>query len=61
MRISVTGHIGERYDVKVSSDVAAPKDGWELWQTVTNTARTITVSDPSPTDAQRFYKATPAQ
>jgi hypothetical protein len=57
--VSITGHIGERYDVKVSGDVAVPADSWVLWQTVTNTSRTITVSDPSPNAAQRFYKATP--
>ena len=61
MRIAITGNIGDRYDLKTSSNVAAPDGEWSLWQTVTNTSRTMTVTDPSPNAPQRFYKATPAK
>ena len=46
----------------IGSSGAAPaldRLGGSHWQTVTNTARTMTVTDSSPTAAQRFYKAVP--
>jgi hypothetical protein len=61
MHITITGKVGDRYNLKTSSNVAAPDEEWSLWQTVTNTSRTITVTDPSPNAPQRFYKATPGK
>jgi len=60
MRIDVTGHIGERYDVFTSTNVAADKTNWVHWQTVTNTSRSLRLSAPiNGTETNRFYKAEP--
>jgi hypothetical protein len=40
---------------------ATNSNKWVLWRTVTNTARRMTVTDPSPIAPQRFYKAVPAK
>jgi hypothetical protein len=61
MRIAITGNIGERYDLKTSSNVAAPDGEWTPWQTITNTSRTMTVIDPTTNAPQRFYKAMPGK
>lgn len=61
MRIAITGNVGEHYDLFTSTKIVAPNAEWVHWQRVTNTVRTITVTDPSPMAPQRFYKATPAK
>jgi hypothetical protein len=53
-QIQLTGGIGFRYAVETSSNLTS----WTPWTNVTNTSRTITVNDPSATNAtRRFYRA----
>jgi hypothetical protein len=61
MRIAITGNIGDRYDLKTSTDVALPLTNWTTWQTITLTSRTMLVTNTSPLASQRFHTATPAQ
>jgi len=53
-QLSLIGGIGFKYDLETSSDLAA----WMPWITLTNTSRTMTLTDTTVTNvAQRFYRA----
>ena len=53
-QLSLTGGLGFKYDLETSSDLAA----WRLWTTLTNSTRTMTLTDTTVTDAaRRFYRA----
>ena len=53
-QVLLTGATGLQYDLQTSSDLAA----WTFWQTVTNTSRTISITDSNvPAFSQRFYRA----
>jgi hypothetical protein len=56
-KFDLIGRVGEAFDVSTSSNLT----DWVPWQTVTNTNRTMTVTDPSPNAPQRFYKAMPGK
>jgi hypothetical protein len=50
----LTGATGLQYDLQTSSNLAA----WTFWQSVTNTSRTISITDSNaPGFPQRFYRA----
>jgi hypothetical protein len=51
--LSITGGIGLAYRLEMSSDLAH----WELWTTLTNTTRTVTITDTNAVDFTRFYRA----
>jgi hypothetical protein len=61
MHIAITGNIGDRYDLKTSTDVALPLTNWTAWQTITLTSRTMLVTNASPLASQRFHTAIPAK
>jgi len=53
-QFQLTGVVGSRYALETSSNLTA----WTPWTTVTNTSRTILVTDPFTTNAPgRFYRA----
>jgi hypothetical protein len=58
-QFDVIGHVGQAFAVMMSTNIAAPDGEWEPCLTVTNTSRTMRVTDPSPIAPQRFYKAVP--
>jgi hypothetical protein len=52
--LELTGGVGFRYSLEVSSNLTS----WTPWTTVTNTSRTMLVTDPSIANvARRFYRA----
>ena len=57
--LAITGNIGERYELKTSSDIAAPLSNWVPWLTNVQTSRTVLVTNTSPLAPQRFHTATP--
>jgi hypothetical protein len=53
-RLSLTGGLGFAYDLQRSTDLAQ----WTLWTTLTNTNRTMTITDSNEANvSQRFYRA----
>jgi hypothetical protein len=54
-KFDLIGHAGQSHQVFTSSNLT----DWEPWQTVTNTSRTMRVTDPSTNAPHRFYKAIP--
>lgn len=56
-QFSLIGGVGFKYNVQVSSDLTT----WSNWRSVTNTSRTITITDDDAMGAQRYYRAVSAQ
>ena len=53
-QLSLIGGLGFAYDLQRSTDLAQ----WTLWTTLTNTSRTMTITDGNePNLSQRFYRA----
>jgi hypothetical protein len=53
-QFSLTSGFGFAYDLQRSTDLAQ----WTLWMTLTNTNRTMTITDSNETNlSQRFYRA----
>ena len=53
-QFDLIGHVGQTFDVRTSTDIAAPDASWSPWLRVTNTSRTTTLTDPSSNAPQRF-------
>jgi hypothetical protein len=61
MCLAITGNIGERYELRTSTDLALPLANWEPWLTITNISKTMLVTNTSPLAPQRFHTAVPTQ
>jgi enediyne biosynthesis protein E4 len=54
LQVSVIGAVGFSYEVQTSKDLST----WTPWTTITNTSRTMTITDTSVTNpSARFYRA----
>jgi hypothetical protein len=57
MCLAITGNVGKCYELRTSADIAQPLSNWTPWLTITNTSRTMLVTNTSPLASQRFHTA----